>query len=115
LEKTEVNFLQLCLLLFSLGARHSTIATESVGTAMALEKLRKALMSHIEAHFMSILDVADIHTVQICLLLGAYVTYEGRLARGFALVGSGTRCYSQIESSTKRSSCNYCTYDRPVL
>jgi hypothetical protein len=103
------------VVIFSLGARHSTIATESVGTAVELEKLRKALMSHMEAQFMQILDVADIHAVQICLLLGAYMTYEGRLARGFALVGSGRRCSSLNSSETDQFSCQYRSYDRPVL
>jgi hypothetical protein len=115
LQKSEENFLRLCVVLFSLGARHSTIATKSVGTAMELEKLRKTLMSHIEAQFMSILDVADIHAVQICLLLGAYMTYKGRLARGFALVGSGTWCSAVISSNTDKFSCHYRSYDRSVL
>jgi hypothetical protein len=39
LQKSEVNFLRLFLVLISLGARLSTIATESVGTAVELGRL----------------------------------------------------------------------------
>lgn len=87
----EENFLWLTMLVVSLGAHYKSLC-QAPGTAQTeLKKLSTDIMGRIEAGFLKFLGCATLESVQISVLLGSFLLFNGRPNVGLGISAAGVK------------------------
>lgn len=79
------------MLVIALGAHYSALAPSTKQNAANYRQLSKDLLSNIEARFLQIVSCSTLETVQICILLGSFLLFNGRPNAGLGISGSGVK------------------------
>lgn len=82
------NFPWLVLLVLGLGAHYSSL--KPLGAkADSHRELSVNLLMHVEQRFLNIVDSPNLETVQICVLLGSFLLFNGRPTVGLVILAGG--------------------------
>ncbi|KAM3460709.1 hypothetical protein BB8028_0002g15170 [Beauveria bassiana] len=87
----EENYLWLTMIVVALGAHYSSLS-EAPGQSQAdLKKLATDIMGQIEAKFLELMGCATLEAVQISVLLGSFLLFNGRPNIGLAISAAGVK------------------------
>ncbi|KAK3179830.1 hypothetical protein K4F52_008747 [Lecanicillium sp. MT-2017a] len=87
----EGNFLWLAMLVVALGAHYTAVSSSVVASEFDLQRLSSDLIARIEARFLQFVGCASVETVQICVLLGSFLLFNGRPNVGLGISGAGVK------------------------
>ncbi|EGX91348.1 C6 transcription factor, putative [Cordyceps militaris CM01] len=87
----EENFLGLTMLVIALGAHYSSLAEGSSQSVKELKKLSTDIIGHLEAKFLQFMGCATLEAVQISVLLGSFLLFNGRPNVGLAISAAGVK------------------------
>lgn len=87
-EGENRNFPWLVLLVLGLGAHYSSLNPSDAKTG-SLRQLSRDLLTHVEQKFLTIMDSPKLETVQICVLLGSFLLFNGRPTAGLVILAGG--------------------------
>ncbi|EHK21825.1 uncharacterized protein TRIVIDRAFT_191907 [Trichoderma virens Gv29-8] len=87
----DSDFLWICMLVIALGAHYLALEPPSNQNAVNYRQLSETLLSNIESHFLQIISSSTLETVQICILLGSFLLFNGRPNAGLGISGSGVK------------------------
>ncbi|EHK46183.1 hypothetical protein TRIATDRAFT_292334 [Trichoderma atroviride IMI 206040] len=87
----DSDFLWICMLVIALGAHYLTLSPSSNQNTVNYRKLSKDLLAKIEIRFLQIISSSTLETVQICILLGSFLLFNGRPNAGLGISGSGVK------------------------
>lgn len=81
------------MLVIALGAHYLALAPSpnQNQNAVNYQKLSKDLLANIEIRFLQIISSSTLETVQICILLGSFLLFNGRPNAGLGISGSGVK------------------------
>ncbi|KAJ6788038.1 hypothetical protein PWT90_09790 [Aphanocladium album] len=87
----EENFMWLTMLLVALGAHYTALAQPPGESQMELKKLSTQILDEIEAKFLRFMGCATLEAVQISVLLGSFLLFNGRPNVGLAISAAGVK------------------------
>lgn len=87
----DSDFLWICMLVIALGSHYLALSPSSSRNAVNYRKLSKDLLAKIEIHFLQIISSSTLESVQICILLGSFLLFNGRPNAGLGISGSGVK------------------------
>lgn len=79
------------MLVIALGAHYLAMSPSPNQNAASYRKLSKDLLAEIEIRFLQIISSSTLETVQICILLGSFLLFNGRPNAGLGISGSGVK------------------------
>jgi hypothetical protein len=79
------------MLVIALGAHYSALSPSPKQHTVNYRKLSKELLAKIEIRFLQIISSSTLETVQICILLGSFLLFNGRPNAGLGISGSGVK------------------------
>lgn len=79
------------MLVIALGSHYLALSRSSSLNFVKYQKLSKDLLAEIEIHFLQIISSSTLETVQICVLLGSFLLFNGRPNAGLGISGSGVK------------------------
>lgn len=79
------------MLVIALGAHYLALAPPSNRDTVNYRQLAKDLLANIETRFLQIVNCSTLETVQICILLGSFLLFNGRPNAGLGISGSGVK------------------------
>ncbi|KAL5355977.1 fungal-specific transcription factor domain-containing protein [Aspergillus floccosus] len=89
-EGENSNFPWLVLLALGLGAHYGSLAAQGAD-ADSLRQFSSDLLTQIEQRLLAILDLPNLETVQICVLLGSFHLFNGRPTAGLVTLAGGLK------------------------
>ncbi|UKZ94630.1 uncharacterized protein TrAFT101_009485 [Trichoderma asperellum] len=87
----DSDFLWICVLVIALGAHYLALAPSPNQNDVNYRQLSKDLLEIIETRFLQIISCSTLETVQICILLGSFLLFNGRPNAGLGISGSGVK------------------------
>ncbi|KAJ3482461.1 hypothetical protein NLG97_g7566 [Lecanicillium saksenae] len=87
----EENFMWLTMLLVALGAHNTALAQPPGESQMELKNLSTEIMNKIEAKFLRFMGCATLEAVQISVLLGSFLLFNGRPNVGLGISAAGVK------------------------
>lgn len=79
------------MLVTALGAHYLALAPSPNQNDVNYRQLSKDLLEIIETRFLQIISSSTLETVQICILLGSFLLFNGRPNAGLGISGSGVK------------------------
>ncbi|OAA81762.1 Transcription factor [Akanthomyces lecanii RCEF 1005] len=87
----EENFLWLTMLVIALGAHYTSLCQAPGQSRTEMKKLSTDIMGQIEAKFLQFMGCATLEAVQISVLLGSFLLFNGRPNVGLAISAAGVK------------------------
>lgn len=79
------------MLVIALGAHYLALVPSTNRNTVNCRQLSKDLLANIETRFLQIVSCSTLETVQICVLLGSFLLFNGRPNAGLGISGSGVK------------------------
>ncbi|TQV98545.1 C6 transcription factor [Cordyceps javanica] len=87
----EENVLWLTMLVVALGAHYASLAEGPAQSRTELKKLSTDIMGQVEVRFLQFMGCATLEAVQISVLLGSFLLFNGRPNVGLAISAAGVK------------------------
>jgi hypothetical protein len=84
------DFIWLVLLALGLGAHYGSLTAQGAD-ADSLRQFSSDLLARIEQRLLTIMDLPNLETVQICVLLGSFHLFNGRPTAGLVTLAGGLK------------------------
>ncbi len=91
ITRQDDNFVWLCALVIALGSHYLALSPLAGGQVTYYQQLSKDLLVAIEQRFLQIVGCSTLESVQICVLLGSFLLFNGRPNAGLGISGSGVK------------------------